>query len=88
MDMNLHDETLTFLDILYSAIRVYLMFAFTSYPIIVIIGNDDSKECCMNSWEEIANAGAPPREDQVPPLEEGENDYPAPRILLLWRMRT
>ena len=28
--------------------------------------------------EEIANAGAPPRGDQVPPLEEGVNDDQTP----------
>ena len=28
--------------------------------------------------EETANAGAPPHGDQVPPLEEGDNDDQAP----------
>ena len=35
-------------------------------------------ECGTETWEDIANVGALPRGDQVPPLEEDVNDDQAP----------
>ena len=81
MSRNRYDdyESLSFLEILYHAVRVYLWCAFESNPIIVLIGS-------MNTWrnaarrleEEISNAGAPLRGKLVPPLEEDANVDQAP----------
>ena len=49
-----------------------------SNPFIVIIGNEYSKTDARRLDEEIANARAPPRGNQVPPLEEVPNDDQAP----------
>ena len=62
------------MEILYRANRVYLWCAFVSNNIVVLIG-------CMNTRrnaagrleEEVAKAGAPPHNDQVPLLKENAN---------------
>ena len=50
------------------------MCAFTSKPIVVIIGFINTRRnTARRLEEEVANAGAPPCGDQVPPLEENTN---------------
>ena len=52
---------------------------FASNPIIVLIGSmNTQKECGWRLEEEIANAEAPPRGEQVPPHEEEANIDQAP----------
>ena len=40
----------------------------------MIIGNEYSKKNRTNTWWRYGNAGAPPRGNQVPTLEEVSND--------------
>ena len=50
------------------------MCDFTSKPIIVIIGIMNSRRnTARRLEEEVANAGAPPHDEQVPPLDENSN---------------
>ena len=61
------------------AIRVYLWCAFASNPIVILIGRMNTRRNVTRRLEEeIANAGAPPRDRQVPPLEEDANMEQAP----------
>ena len=55
------------------------MCAFTSKPIVLIIGIINTRRNMARKLEEeVANAGAPPCGDQVPPLEENANVDQAP----------
>ena len=59
------------MEILQRAIKVYLWCAFASNPIVVLIGiMNIRRNATRGLEEEMANAVAPPRGDQVPPLEE------------------
>ena len=81
MDGNLHDpwETLIFMEIWYCPIRVYLWCAFASNPSVLIIGRMNTRRnAARRLEEEIVNARAPCRGDQVPPLEEDANIEQAP----------
>ena len=69
---------------LYRAIKVYLWCAFASNPIVVLIESMNTRRNATLTLEEgIINAGAPPRGEQVPPLEEHANMEQAPSILIL-----
>ena len=51
--------------------RVYLWCDFTSIPIVVLIRRlNNRRNEARRLEEEISNAGAPSRGEQVPPLEE------------------
>ena len=63
---------------LYCADRVYLWCAFESNPIIVLIGSMNTQRNAERHKEEIANAGVPPRGEQVPPPEEDAKVDQAP----------
>ena len=72
------------MEILYRAVRVYLWCSFAFKLIIVIIGSMNSqRNAARRLEEEISNAGAPPRGEQVPPLEGDANVDQAPSILHL-----
>ena len=56
------------------AIRVYLWCAFAFNPIVVLIRRINTRRnAARRLEEEIANVGAAPHGDQVPPLEEDAN---------------
>ena len=81
MDRNLHDsqETLSFFEIQYRAIVVYLWCAFATNPNFVIqVKMNTRRNFAQSIEEEISNAGAAPHGDEVPTLEEGENADQAP----------
>ena len=67
------------MEILYRANRVYLWCAFASNPIVVLIGSMNTRRnAARRLEEEVANAGSPPHDEQVPPLEEDANAEQAP----------
>ena len=81
MNRNLSDaqESLSFLEILYPAIIVYIWPAFASNPIIVLIEiMITRRNATRRLEEEVSNARAPPHGNQVPPLQEKGNVDQAP----------
>ena len=59
------------MEILYCANRVYLWCVFTSNIIVVLIVSMNTRwNAARRLEEEVANAGAPPYDKQVPPFEE------------------
>ena len=62
------------MEIVYGANRLYLWCAFASNPIVVIIViMNTRRNAAQRLEEEVANAGAPSHDDQVPQLEENAN---------------
>ena len=62
------------MEILYRANKVYLWCDFASNLIIVLIGRMNAQRNATRRLEkEIANVGAPPHGEKVPPLEEKAN---------------
>ena len=62
------------MEILYRAVRVYIWCTFASNPIVVLIGSMSTRRNATQRLEkEISNAGAPPRGDKVPHVEEDAN---------------
>ena len=58
------------MEILYPSNRVYLWCAVASNPIVVLIGNMNTRRnTTRRHGEEVANMGAPLHGYQVPPLE-------------------
>ena len=81
MSRNLYDaqESLSFLEILYRANRVYLWCAFTYNHIFVLVRSmNTQRNAARRLEEEVPNAGAPLHDQQVPPLEENANVDQAP----------